>query len=344
MNYNIGLNAYANTYSFDYVNCFEKPLSIIVNNDDEALQSFFLVYLKMIQSYNISGYDDPEFFYTVNFNRALSYILGDKLGYEYRIEEVKPSNIHHLIKEYIDRGWPVLVPGNLYELSYSEYYQTGDWKHLFLINGYHEEKETYSVIDNNHEPKNEIQKYSETLFSYTLLEKLYTSAKEKLKVPSVWSINRTQDFKELNELELLEEIIHVFLHCKKEHPYKEIDYIHQINREIDENTVDLENEKESDVTKQIDFIFIRTIKYKDTFYNELHTLLKKRNVPSEMLHEFNQIKTQLNRSWTNIMNEVLVNRYLMQKTLLDESLIYIQNKEKKMDEIIYRISQELERR
>lgn len=340
MNYCIGFDTSGNLYTFDYVNCFEKPLGLILCNEDEKFQSFFYIYLKLFQSYSIREFDSPEIFYTVGFNNALTYIIGRKLGFKVLINEADATNIHLIIRQYIDDGYPALVPGNLRELSYSEHYQTSDWKHLFLVNGYNEEKKTYSVIDRRDEEKSDFLRYDEVSFSYELIERLNTSAREKLNVSSVWSIYRKEETENPEELELLNDILDLYLNHRMEQPYKELDYIHRINKEIEGGSVDNTDEV-SDPTTQIDFIFLRSVKYKDTFYSELINVLRKYPINQELIARLDYLRTELYKKWTSIMNNSLVHRYLKQRTDLKSELIQVQKQEEETRQLVHLIKAEL---
>lgn len=334
MNYNIGIDTSNNLYTFDYVNCFEKPLGIILSNVKDIYQSFFYIYLKMFQSYNICRFLDPSIFYTVDFNVALTYIIVEKLGFELIVDNVEPCYLHSIVKKHIDAGRPSLIPGNLRELPYSEHYQINDWKHLFLVNGYNEEKRVYSVVDNKQHKNANVLRYDEISFNYTLIEQLYTSANEKLNVKSVWSIYRNENKENPDTLELLKDVFSLLLNNRAKQPYKELDYIQRINNEVDEGIT--ENKEEAvDPTTQIDFIFLRLVKYKYTFYNELLNVLKTYPINPELTEKIGSLKTEMYEKWTNITNNVLVCRYLKQKIEISEELIQVQKQEEEMERLLH---------
>lgn len=342
MNYTIGVDTSKNLYTFDFVNCFEKPLGLILSNEEEVFQSLFYIYLKMLQSYSIRGFDDPSVFYTVSFNDALVYIIGKKLGFEIMIEEAGSYNLHQIIRGHLDEGRAALVPGNLRELPYSDYYQTSDWKHLFLVNGYNEEKEVYSVIDSKHEKNVNVLRYEEFSFKYKLIEQLFTSAKEKLNVASIWSIYRKEETERLTEKELLKDVFDLLLNHKMEQPYKELDYIQRINKEIDEGFEEDTEEGSLDPTTKTDFIFLRAVKYKDTFYNELLNVLVKFPINPEYIERFKWLKTGLYMKWTDVINNTLVYRCLKQKVEKNDKLVQALKQEEEISRLLHLIRKELD--
>ncbi|WP_171629064.1 BtrH N-terminal domain-containing protein [Paenibacillus plantarum] len=338
MNYTIGLSTSNNLYTFDYTNCFEKPLGLILSNEEEMFQSYFLTYLKMFQSYRFSSLDSHSIFYTVDFNDALSYIIKEKLGFEVVIQDEEVEDVHRVIKQLLSEGHPVMVPGNLHELNYSEHYQTNDWKHLFLINGYNEVKQAYSVIDSNHKKNITTLRYEEFTFSFPLIEQLYLSAKEKLNVSSIWSIYRLEDKDYPKDRDLLLDILEWFIDRRYKGTYKELEYIERINKQIIDGII----EEELDITKQIDFIFLRAVKYKDTFYTEFLKLLDNNLVDTESVQKLHQLKKDLINKWTDIANKALIRHYLKETVTLDVEIQQVLKQEAEILRIICLIRDEVQ--
>lgn len=342
MNMTLGVDTSTNLYSFDSINCFEKPLGLILANEDIRFQRFFYIYLKMFQSYRFSRFGDSSVFYTVDFNGALDYILQTRLGFTLLSRTEEAGTLHQAVREHLDAGRYAMVPGNLRELSYSEYYQTGDWKHLFLINGYNDRSRTYSVIDTKHERIASVNRYEEFTFSYDLIERLYASAKEQLQTDSVWSLYRRDESADIRERELAADIFRWFLDERLEQPYKELEYIERINTAVGRvKAGGKKEEPDPDPTAQIDFMFLRSVKYKDTFYKELLAALVKLPVNQEHVRKLSVLKEKLYKAWSDIANFALVQHYLNEYVDLEANLAQVQELEDEAVHWIYGLRQEL---
>lgn len=329
----VNVDTSKNLYTYNYVNCFEKPLGLILNNYGDVLQSFFYIFLKLFQSYGIKDFEGQDIFYTVSFNNALRFILEEKLDFKIEIVEEVPDRIHRVIKKRTDEGYPALVPGNLRELPYSEYYRTGDWKHLFLISGYDEEKEIYTVIDSDHKKNDHLLEYKKAFMSFGLLERLYASAKEKFNIANIWGIDKKDGSGYPKEKELLNDVFDLFLNHRTNQPYKELEYINRINSEIDEKAEEKEEALE-DPTAQIDFIFLRAVKYKETFYNELTKMLKRQSIENEPVERLSLLKTNILKKWNDIANTALVQHYLKEKADLNREIAEVTGLEEEMRQFI----------
>jgi hypothetical protein len=338
MNYDIGLDPSVNTYTFDYINCFEKPLGLILGNDEKDLQSFLYVYLKMFQSYRLHLFDDASVFYTIGLNKALIHILGDKLGYEVEDRQTAPDQLHELIAERIEQGRAVLVPGNLRELPWSDYFGRGDWKHVFLINGYDDSHRVYTVTDTDHKPSGEHLLYSERTMSYELIETLYRSVGERLDTASVWSISLKEPAPPVSEADLLSGALNLYLKGRSSRPFRELDFLQRINEGIGSEAAP---EEPPDVASQVDFMFLRTVKYKELFYRELHTVLQRCGLGSYYLESLESSRSELCRSWGQIANQALVLHYLKEPVEWTEEHERVLQKENEMERLISLIHKEL---
>lgn len=349
MSYSLGLDASVNGYTFDYVNCFEKPLGIILANDEQHLQSWLWIYLKMLQCYRLESSVGSDVFYTIDFNSALLRILGQKLGYVMEHQKVQPDQLNDIVKKHIHSGHPALVPGNLRELPNSSYYGSGDWKHIFLIHGYDDERQLYTVTDTDHQPTGPVLHYKERQMAYELVDELFRSAGEHLHTSWVWSIHQPEDYVPPDEKELLLEALHWLIHRRSSQPYTELEYIERIN--CGKNAADACSEyisdeaggvsEADDPVSKVDFMFLRSVKYKELLYRELHTVLKRCELSHESLEQLEQRRTQLCRLWSAIANQALVSHYLQQAVRLTEEMNTVLKEEEEMIQLLIHIEQEV---
>lgn len=104
-------------YSVDEVNCLEKPLSIMLNSFNPLYRSFYLLFQKMAQSYNLEYYHKEHFRKKNTMGRS-GDVLGRELGIQlYKVED--PDDFFGFINGELAENNPVIVPVNLRELYYS---------------------------------------------------------------------------------------------------------------------------------------------------------------------------------------------------------------------------------
>jgi hypothetical protein len=341
MNKLIPVDGSQNTYSFEYINCFEKPLGIILHNYGEMYPGIFHLYLKLIQCYKINGFEASDIFYTVGFNKALKYVIEDVLKFRTCIKTCEVNGLHSVIKGCIDQGIVALVPGNLKLFYNSPYYGVSNWQHLFLVNGYDEDKEVYYLSDSNHSDGNNGQNYKSLVFGRSYLEALFQAAKESFHLSCVWGICR-EDGNKKSERELLMNLLDMYLHQTDRQPYYEVDYIERINREIREGRTAGHQENDYEIVNSIDFIFLRSVKYKETFYNELLHILQRYGADQDKLDRIRELERTLLKQWLNLANNALVFQFLKRQVDLYDDIFDCIETEKNMKLIIADIGRELE--
>lgn len=145
----IDLPSANNKYPLEQINCFEKPLGILLSRYNHMYPLIFYLYLKLHALYNI----DATWARSADYDQVVDSILSSILGVP--LSKDRPSgDLIHFITHHLDKGNIVLVPGNLRELYYSPYYKTMDWPHWFLINGFDDTKRLFFTIDSCHKSKN----------------------------------------------------------------------------------------------------------------------------------------------------------------------------------------------
>ncbi|WP_113673416.1 hypothetical protein [Vallitalea guaymasensis] len=338
----LSIDSTKNKESFNYVNCFEKPLGLILGNHDEKIKNNFFLLLKLMQSYNIECFDDASIFYTIEYNEALAYIFEDMLNIQMNIQKTHRANLNNVIKNNIDNGRFALVPGNLKVYPGSEYYEEYDWKHLILVNGYNDEEKIYYVCDNTHEEGNDGSQYIHGTIDYELLEKLFESAVDSFDISSVWSLNIEENAGSYSEKEMLMNVLDLYLYNRSEQPYMEIELMNTVQDKIQAGERIKTNCEGEEILKSMEFILLRTIRYKEFFYQEMVTKLRTLDFDENMVNKIENVSLKITEFWMKIANSVLINYHLMQKFDMDDQIIRVMAKEKEMFRLLDRVKGELD--
>ena len=128
-------------YSFDMVNCFERPVAILLENEKKNLGRLFLICNALAMSY----YDENYI-----INNGICFESVDSILKITLRKDIVNNSLDMVIDKYVELGKAVLVPGNLKYLFYSEHFMGNDWKHLFLVTGINPVKKTVHIIDSEH--------------------------------------------------------------------------------------------------------------------------------------------------------------------------------------------------
>lgn len=331
-----------NKDSFNYVNCFEKPLGLILGNCKEELQIDFFLLLKLLQGYQMESFEDESLFYTIRYNEALAYIFEEALNIEMIIEESDRAHLHQTIKKHIDQGRFALVPGNLKLYPEGEYYKEYDWKHLFLVNGYNEEEAVWYICDNTHEEGNDGSQYLQRTIDFELLESLFGAAGESFGICSVWSIDIKNKNLPYSEKELFMNVLDLYLYNRCEQPYKELEYINTVLEKIrlgECMKTDCEGEE---LLESIEFILIRTIRYKEFFYQKLICKLHLLGLEESIINKIKNVSESITAQWMGIANSILIHYHIMKEFDMEDSIIRVIAKEKEMFRLLSRVKSELE--
>lgn len=311
MSNSISIGTANNLHTFDYINCFEKPLGLVLELQHNKFQDLFYMYLKLLQSYNIGKFENDSVFYTMNFNNAVRWIIEDKLKLQIDVQNIQAVDIHKYIKSQLDLNRPVLVTGNLRELSYTKHYKVGDWGHLFLLNGYDNEKELYDIVDGEHKkPEGNIFEYGAFTMDYGILERLYNSMKTKYELGFAGVIYSSGKAFDVNEKELLLDCLDLFIEGRSKQPYKEVDYVDEVLNRIKNGEGQDTQANNFDPSNQIDFVFTRGIKYKEVFFNTLISFLKRHKFDEILIESLGEKVAALIDKWSKILNISLISYHL----------------------------------
>lgn len=292
------------TYPVDKIDCFEKPISMVFEEVSDYLGTFFIIYSKLFKTYNVNK--------EVSYNDYFSNISKEKFGIEILFEPID-NDLHSKIKQNIDRNSFTLVPGNLKELYYSEHYKINDWPHLFLINGYDEQKDIYYILDAI-QLKKDNEKYREFVIQKNCLINMFDSYSMINNEKYIISYNITDKFYEINKHNILINCLEILRKGIVNKAFMELNIIDDIKNSINDKIIF------DELIKNL----INTCKYKEVLLNEICDLLKKFSYPEEEIASIKNDKDILIEKWFLFNNKTIKNLY-------NET---IEIDEKKLDEII----------
>jgi len=273
-------------YLLDYVDCFEKPIAILLESYGKNQSAFYYIFNSLLKCYNYIADCRSDHFKNMSF---IDYINS---RFNITIEPCnKEGSINDIIKEQINQDNPILIIGNLRELYYSKHFKTSDWKHLLIVKGYDDEKELYKIMDAT-QKSSDVHRYEEYVIEYPVLDKMYQSYYHLENTCGIYFAKYTQ--KQVNLLELLIECIDNLLDCyNSKQPYKELDYINNIMKIISEG--------ECINPEQTCVLIANSYKYKDVLYSELSKMVSVLTGDKTLVNKITDKKTLLIGKWKSII-------------------------------------------
>lgn len=297
-------------YSLEMVNCFERPQAILLENYKKDLGSLFLIYNGLAMSYFDKNYIKNNGFYF----RSVEIELQAKLRRKHIGSDMK-----NIIIDLLNKNKCVLVPGNLKGLYYSNHYKVNDWKHLFLISGYDEQKDLFIIYDNEH------QYYEDDNIYYTKFYIRYSDICEVFN-SYIWESESGCLFyfdlpENIDCIKLTLNFTKIFSSLSNKRLYTQ-DYILSL----------IENETDNEILIQYQKLLINSSKYKYVMINEFSEVIKKQNIEIKHLKKINE---ELYFLWSKkILNKI--HRKLLCKKVEkfsdDEEIV--EKEEKLLDEVI----------
>ncbi len=295
-----------NKYSFENLTCYEKPVGIVLSSFDFIYQELFYAYVKTVQAYLTLGFEQEELVIT-DFENAIRYVLEDKLGFELKTNYCDVNNIHELIINSIDEETPVTVTVNLKELHYSQYYQKEEWPYLLLITGYDKTRKIYHILDTTHtefEKAEEGKYYKSFSITFEMLEQMYSSYQKYMDNSFVIRIS-SKSGNTTSKEGLVKDFINFFLNRLSENPFKEIQFVNQILDNIKGKPIKNKNQK-FEALNDINFVFTRSIKYKELIYNILGDVVSGANINKNLSEKHNELAKNIISCWKKVQSMSLV--------------------------------------
>ncbi|OPZ94704.1 MAG: Tyrocidine synthase 3 [Firmicutes bacterium ADurb.Bin419] len=258
--------------------------------------------MKFIQSYQANGFVD-EALIIPDLENTITWIIENRLKLKLNIENANTQGMHEYIQHQIDNGIPVMVTVNLKKLYYSQYYMQQEWPYLLLINGYDCDKKVYYIVDSTHTElsgEKEGQNYSQFIITYDMLETLYKSYENVMDRAYIASI-QLEDGVERNHNEMLKEFVEFFISERSKEPYREKAFVNEILNKI-EKGIEVKRSSIFEPTTKIDFIFTRTISYKEFLYDIFSSFIFGNTENQNLKEEFGFLKKELLSNWRKVLN------------------------------------------
>ena len=281
-------------YSVDEVNCLEKPLGVMLSNFNPLYRSFYLLFQKMTQSYNIEYYHEESFRKKNTMSRS-SDILGRELGIQlYRVED--PEDLLGFINDKLAENNPVIIPVNLRELYYSTYYNKADWIHSFLIFGHNEKNKLYDIFDSTQRhDADEFNLYKFVVEEDTLY-RMHKSFSDHIYQEGIYYVISSDISLDVDLHKYLYKCIDMFCNSRMANAYVELDIVDQI---LTDKQVNQQNIKR----------LMRRCHYKKVFYSELEGLLRTVKVDTDLLDKYIAIQDELLKIWYKINGKIMYYLY-----------------------------------
>lgn len=155
-------------YPIDQVNCFSRAFGICLNSFDQSLSNLFYMVNNYDKCYHINGISESKELFAREINTF-------ELVCDLRVSKAySKDDLFSLLEEHISMNNPVIVPVNLREIYYSDYYQESDWEHPIIIKGFDRPKKIFYILDHT-QIKSDDQQELEFSIEYETLFKAYKS-------------------------------------------------------------------------------------------------------------------------------------------------------------------------
>lgn len=270
-------------YSLDYLDCFERPVAIAINYLKPDYDKLYIAYRKLYHSFALKE----------NNGYLLENVYEDEIGIHAHKVEIQ-DNLTDMLIQLIDKGHPVVVPGDLFALYYSTHFMTDNWMHLFLIKGYDTEKKLFYMLDNiQQQTPDNIPRYFDFPIRFEDLEQIFREYSKNYKSEIYYY--ETVDSK-LTFKDRLMQCVQLFRLAIQEEKYLEIQFT---SADI------LPEEKRT----YVDYL-MNCPKYRTLAFESLITCLSSY---SYNISRLEQLKEQIKKEWITI-NNVFSLKFLRDKT------------------------------
>lgn len=322
------MNEVDDIYSLEEVNCLEKPVGVMLNSFNPLYRHFYLLFEKMMQSYNFKYYSDINYNEMITMERSY-HILKREMNIElHKIEDT--ANFFDIINQNLDKNNPVIVPGNLRELYYSNFYNKADWTHSFLVYEYDEDNGLYRVFDSTQRHDEAGHKLYKFVVPKDVLYKMFKSFNEHIYKEGIYYLSSKDIPCLVNCHDLLFKCVYEFCNFRKDNPYIELDFINQIMNSKKINQDDIKG-------------FIQISHFKKVFFNELSELLKDELSDYDLFNKYSKLSKELIDKWFEIDGKIVYYLYKKNKEKINLEINKVIKIEEKMlgcmNEILSAISQ-----
>ncbi len=281
-------------FSWEELNCFYRAFAVAFNAFNEK---YFNRFLTLISYYIIWEIDDIRAF-TFNsddiiidiYNKELSALFGNK------IELSKFHSMNSMVKEIqkkLNSEEVVILPGDLSEISYCNYYKEKHHGHYFIIKGYDDRKKVFYVLDNLQNDQGNSTSYTDFIIEYQVLYKACKTFKgyfdPAMSRNFFWSIKKNCNTTTMNYKECI---------------LKLLDSIEKKNRD----NFSLENKKwlTDNVSVEKNFLlqnYLKMANIRKLFFDSLVLSLN----DMEIEHNLEEMQQIVIKGWDNLKYKIIYN-------------------------------------
>ncbi len=291
-------------YYSDTITCFERPIAIALQCEDEYMSNMFILLSKM---YGIFKHNKTK-------KEALFTGLQLTLGYE--LEECKIS--YDNISKILDDGGVCICGINLKYIFFNSNYKEKDWPHWTIIKGVSREKKTLDIFDNmqyedmHHRYEKATILYKDINYAHKMYKKRYG------KKYGAFCLKRNKIY---SKTEILKNILLEYCDKYKANAYQQI-YLLEKFSEMSE-VVDNKEYLQQEYKKEI----ININKYRKVFFDVLIEEMLNYSFDRERIEVIKDTSEKLNNEWSKfIMLEVIkAHSNYKYKPILTDEIIYLQN-------------------
>lgn len=316
------LKSNIDSYQYDEVNCYEKPVGIILDSFGKNYSSLFYMIVKMTQAYNVSDYFVKELSTTDVQLQLISRILQRLFNIDMGYIDVSDKGLVEAIKGKIDEDFFMLVPGNVIELYYSKYYKKTNHQHLFLIHGYDEDEDLFYIMDSAQFYEDDLGLYKSFVIPYNLMLKIFKKYQKEYGLSKTYYINCEMSGEIRTDIDLLKQILHLFISGLEQQPFRTIDLL-KAAQDMQLSNIDDEI--------LLEFYFeelLLAVKAKNVFLTELIKLLNYFGVDNGIIDEIENDRQMIVDKYKQITIYALVKIRKKRVINLDdilEKLIKLEN-------------------
>lgn len=290
-------------YEWKDLNCVYKPISIIMKSFSE---DYFNLFLLIYTYQHIYGLDDSF----LGFNWEKEFPLFEFLDktlkdiFCVQMDEVvcnTEQEFHKNIIQSLEKDEVVLLPGDLFELTYNSMYKRKHYTHYFIIKGYDISRKIYFVLDNMHIDGGASTYYKDFTITFSDAYSLF-DANNRFKNRYLDNKNYFWKFKKISSNDSLyncyDNIINIYLSSidkvikgEKIPNYLEMNFIEEY---ISSGTIEFLEKK------------IKILNMKKVYLDVLIKTLVKLGVKNEQAVEiYDELKECYNK-WNTIKNRTLI--------------------------------------
>jgi hypothetical protein len=197
-----------------------------------------------------------------------------------------------------------------------------DARQLFLVNGFDQNKKVFYIINGEHNWTRN-KNYQPFVIPFATLTELYILFNQRIADGYLCTVEKGE---KIDFFHLVNECLYLFLQKSMRQPYRELTYVERIQKHI--------LHPDEPRTKDLDILFLRTIKYKGLFYSLLSSLISNFWDNKTFVAEMDQNKKQIMEGWEKVRDTSILGLHLKRKFTVDDKVKAVLQHEEHMQNMI----------